>query len=88
MIHAKSAMIRARTQPHIKKNAEKILARLGLKPTEAITIFYHHIIEMNGLPFEVKIPNATTRETFRKTDARKELREFDSPDAMFSTLGL
>jgi DNA-damage-inducible protein J len=33
---------------------------------------------LKGLPFEVKIPNKTTLETFRKTDAGSELNEYKS----------
>ena len=31
-----------------------------------------------GLPFDVRIPNKTTLETFIKTDAGKELNEYKS----------
>jgi addiction module RelB/DinJ family antitoxin len=36
------------TQPEIKEQAESILHRLGLSPTEAIRIFYTQIILRKG----------------------------------------
>ena len=77
---AKTAMIMARTEPDLKTDAEKILKKLGLSTTEAINLFLSQIRLHKGLPFEVKIPNKTTLETFKKTDAGKELYEYKSMD--------
>lgn len=77
---AKTAMITARVEPELKANAEKILKRLGISTTEAISLFLSQIRLQKGLPFEVKIPNKTTLETFRKTDEGKELNEYKSVD--------
>ena len=77
---AKTAMITARVEPDIKANAEKILKRLGISTTEAISLFLSQIRLQRGLPFDVKIPNKTTLETFRKTDEGKELNKYKSVD--------
>ena len=61
---AKTAMIRARTEPAVKKRAERVLRALGITPTAAITMFYHQIIRQGGLPFQ---PNATTLAAMRET---------------------
>jgi DNA-damage-inducible protein J len=65
---AKTAMIRARTQPSLKNKAEKILAVLGMNPSEAINLFYKQVLLQNGLPFEVRIPNKLTKSVMRDTD--------------------
>ena len=78
---AKTAMITARVEPELKANAEKVLKRLGISTTEAISLFLSQIRLQKGLPFDVKIPNKTTLETFRKTDEGKELNEYKSVDA-------
>jgi DNA-damage-inducible protein J len=75
---AKTAMIRARTEPNLKVQAEKILNRLGITSTEAINLFYKQIALRKGLPFDVRIPNKTTVKTFKKTDAGKELHEHEN----------
>lgn len=77
---AKTAMITARVEPELKANAEKVLKRLGISTTEAISLFLSQIRLQRGLPFDVKIPNKTTLETFRKTDEGKELNEYKSVD--------
>ncbi len=83
---AKTAMIMARTTPDLKKDVEKILKKLGISTTEAINIFLSQIRLRQGLPFDVKIPNKTTRETFKKTDEGKELVKCKDADDMFKKL--
>jgi len=73
---ARTAMIRARTEPDLKSEVERILEELGMTSTEAVNLFYRQVKLQKGLPFDVKIPNKTTLETFRKTDEGKELNEY------------
>ncbi len=77
---AKTAMIRARTDEGVKTDAEAILKKLGLNISEAINLFLNQVKLHKGLPFDVRIPNKTTLETFRKTDAGKELKGYKSID--------
>ncbi len=85
---AKTAMIVARIEPDLKTDAEKILKKLGLSTTEAINLFLSQIRLHKGLPFEIKIPNKTTLETFRKTDEGKELVKCKDAEDMFKKLGI
>lgn len=85
---AKTAMIRARTSEEIKAKAEEILQQAGLNPSEAINIFYRQIILNNGLPFPVQIPNKTTLQTFKKTDAGKELNEYETLDDFIRNINI
>jgi DNA-damage-inducible protein J len=85
---AKSAMVRARVEPRLKSRAERVLDRLGLTPTEAITIFYRQVELRNGLPFDVVLPNATTLRTFRDTDAGRDLVVCEDAEDMFRKLGV
>ncbi|MEK6681955.1 MAG: type II toxin-antitoxin system RelB/DinJ family antitoxin [Nitrospirota bacterium] len=75
---AKTGMIRARTEPGLKSNVERILKKLGITSTEAINLFYRQIQLRKGLPFDVRIPNKTTMETFKKTDAGAELNTYET----------
>lgn len=75
---SKTVMIHARVQSDLKTDTDKIFRKLGLSTTEAITVFFSQVRLRKGLPFEVKIPNRTTLETFRKTDAGRELNEYKS----------
>ncbi len=85
---AKSAVIRARIEPELKTNAETILRELGLTPTEAVTIFYRQITLHQGLPFEVKIPNRLTLQTFRDTDEGRNIIRAESKEYLFEKLEL
>ena len=85
---AKTAMIMARTEPELKADTEKILKKLGLSTTDAINLFLSQVRLHKGLPFEVKIPNKTTRETLKKTDEGEELVKCKDTDDMFKKLGI
>ncbi len=75
---AKSKMIRARVEPGLKHDAEAVLDKLGMTPTEAITLFYKQVTLYRGLPFPVRIPNAATRKALREAHSRKNIESFDS----------
>lgn len=78
-------MIRARVNPDLKEEAEAIFEMLGLNATEAITLFYKQVQLNHGIPFDLKIPNKTTRRTMQKTDEKKELHSYNSVDEMFDS---
>ena len=83
---AKTAMIRARTEPSLKEEVENILEKLGMSSTEAINMFYRQGKLRKGLPFDVRIPNKVTTDTFKKTDEAKELNSYDSIDDFFKKI--
>ena len=82
----KTATIRARIEPHLKKEAEKLFSKLGLSTTQAITLFYRQVQLRKGLPFDVVIPNETTLNTFEDTDAGRNLIVCKDSDEMFEKL--
>lgn len=82
----KTATVRARVEPGLKADVEKLLHSLGVSTTEAITMFYSQIRLRKGLPFPVEVPNETTRRTFDATDRGKDLNTYDSLDEMFEAL--
>lgn len=75
---AKTEMIRARVEPDLKHEAEEVFSALGMSATEAITLFYKQVALHHGLPFEVRIPNAETREAIRQAQAREGLTRHGS----------
>jgi DNA-damage-inducible protein J len=75
---AKSKTIRARVEPRLKHDAEAVLDRLGMTPTEAITLFYKQVTLYRGLPFPIRIPNAATRKALQEARTRKNVESFDS----------
>jgi len=85
---AKSAVIRARVEPGLKNEVEQIFRVLGLSTTEAINLFYRQVKLRHGLPFEVRIPNKTTKQTFEDTDAGRNIIECEDAEDMFEKLGI
>lgn len=78
----KTATIRARVEPALKEEAETVFSQLGLSATQAIRLFYRQVTLQHGLPFEVKVPNAETREALRQAVEREDLAEHESLDAL------
>ena len=85
---SKSAMVRARIEPELKEQTEKIFKQLGLSVTQAITLFYKQVEARNGLPFNVVIPTSETLKTFEATDADKDLVVCKNADEIFGKLGI
>lgn len=85
---SKTAVIKARIEPELKMEVDRIFQTLGLSTTEAVTLFYRQVLLRNGLPFEVAIPNEVTLHTFADTDAGKNLVECESKEDLFAQLGL
>ncbi len=84
----KASTIRARIEPELKHNVERLFAQLGLTTTEAITLFYKQVELRQGLPFAVELPNKVTMRTFRDTDQGKGIVRGEDADDMFRKLGI
>ncbi len=83
---AKTATINTRIDPHTKKVAEAVFAKLGLSTSDAITLFLNQVELHNGLPFEVKIPNKATREAMEELRSNKRLKTYKNTSEMFESL--
>ena len=81
-------MIRARISPDLKAEAESILDQIGLSSSDAIRMFYKQITMRKGLPFEARIPNATTREALHDAEAGRNLTRYADADDLFRKLGV
>ena len=84
----KSSTIRARMEPDLKDKAEYVFRKLGLTTTQALTLFYKQVELRNGLPFDVAIPNETTRRTLADTGSGRNLVVCEDADDMFKKLGI
>ena len=83
---AKTEFVRARVDEDLKKSIEQLFDRLGLTMTEAITLFFKQCELNNGLPFEVKIPNAVTLKAIDDARNGVGLQKFDTLDSMLEEL--
>jgi DNA-damage-inducible protein J len=81
----KTTTIHARIQPDLKTQVEAVLNQLGISTSEAITLYFKQIHLQQGLPFEVKLPNAVTQKAMGEANAGKGKR-FDSVAGLMDDL--
>lgn len=60
-----SGTVRARIDSDTKAAASKALAAMGLSVSDAIRMMLRRVADEKRLPFEVKVPNALTREAIK-----------------------
>ena len=77
--------VRARIDTDTKERAADALEAMGLSISDAIRLLMLRIADERRLPFEVKVPNATTREAMAELEAGKGTR-FASVDALMADL--
>ena len=53
---ANTSAVYARIDTKLKKNAESILAQLGITPSSAIQMLYRQIILSRGFPLNLRLP--------------------------------
>ncbi|MBR1482481.1 MAG: type II toxin-antitoxin system RelB/DinJ family antitoxin [Ruminococcus sp.] len=53
---ANTSPVYARINTQLKENAESVMEQLGLSPSNVIQMLYSQIVLLQGLPFDVKIP--------------------------------
>ncbi|MBX3733405.1 MAG: type II toxin-antitoxin system RelB/DinJ family antitoxin [Verrucomicrobiae bacterium] len=85
---SKTATIRTRIEPGLKKEVEEILAQLGLTASETVHLLYRQIQLKRGLPFELRIPNALTTRTLDASRTGRNVRRFASKQQLFADLGM
>ncbi len=83
---AKTATIQTRVDPATKNKAQKILKKLNISMSEAISLYLSQITLHNGIPFEIKIPNEVTAKTLEDAENGKNLHQVESVDALFQEL--
>ena len=83
---SKTATVRARIEPTLKKEVEGLFQELGISATDAINIFYKQVQLQHGLPFPVVVPNKITAETFDKTDNNEEIIVCKNAEELFENL--
>jgi DNA-damage-inducible protein J len=65
----KTGFITARIEPKLKARAGRVLAKVGVSTTDAITMFMRQVVLHDGLPFEVRVPNSRTRKAVEELEA-------------------
>lgn len=84
----KSALVRARIEPALKRKAEKVLAELGLNASDAIHLLYRQVALHQALPFPLHTPNAATAQTLQAARKGQGTRRYRNKEELFKDLGL
>lgn len=56
-----TTMIHIRIDEQLKDQASEALESMGLSVSDAVRVFLKRVVADQAMPFEVKVPNATTR---------------------------
>ena len=69
--HTQDTYVRARIDSATKERASDALAAMGLSVSDAIRLLLLRVADEHRLPFEVKVPNATTCKAIDELEAGK-----------------
>ena len=83
----KSAMIRARTEPGLKLEADKVFHKLGLSCSEAINLFFRQVTLRKAIPFDIALPNKATLAAIRDAEEGRVIKVKDAKD-LYKKLGI
>ena len=80
-----NAVVRARIDERVKKEAAAVLATIGLTVSDAVRLLLVRVAAEKALPFEPLVPNAETVEAI-KAARRGDLATFESVEALMADL--
>jgi DNA-damage-inducible protein J len=69
MAMSKTGYITARVEPKLKASAGRILSKVGVSTSDAITMFLKQVVLQGGIPFEVRVPNPDTKKAIEELEA-------------------
>lgn len=76
-----------RIDAQTKEQAYAVLDRMGIKPTDAVNMFMHHIAMFGELPFHPRIPNAETLEAMQELESGGG-KTYATSQEMYDDLGI
>jgi len=80
--------VRARIDTLTKNRATEALEAMGLSVSDAIRLLLLRVADERRLPFEVKVPNATTRKAMAEAESiiKDRPARFSTPEELFHDL--
>lgn len=79
-----SAVVRARIDERVKREAVAVLSEIGLTVSDAFRLMMVRIAKEKALPFEPLIPNAETIEAMESARRGEFVGEFKTVDDLFA----
>ncbi|HTV07090.1 MAG TPA: type II toxin-antitoxin system RelB/DinJ family antitoxin [Acidobacteriaceae bacterium] len=71
---ATTTMVHVRVDEKVKEKAAATLERMGISVSDAVRMMLIRVAEEKALPFEVRVPNATTVKAMRAADSKRGKR--------------
>ena len=82
------SVVRARIDADTKAEATEALAAMGLSVSDYIRMALVRVARDKAVPFPVKVPNALTAETLRKSVRGEDVHKAKDADDLFRKLGI
>lgn len=80
-------IVKARIDTDTKERAAAALGAMGLSISDAIRLLMLRVVDEQRLPFDVYVPNATSRKAMKDLMDGKG-KKFATKEALFKDLGL
>lgn len=84
-MHTNDSYVRARIDSVTKQRATDALEAMGLSVSDAIRLLMFRIADEHRLPFEVRVPNATSQKAITELETGKG-KKFKSINALMDDL--
>ena len=82
-----STMYQFRIDEQEKAETFEILHEMGIKPAQAVRLFFRQIRKTHALPFPIEhTPNEKTAKILLKNDMEKDYKRFDTVEDLFADL--
>ncbi|HWC00478.1 MAG TPA: type II toxin-antitoxin system RelB/DinJ family antitoxin [Bryobacteraceae bacterium] len=82
-----TTMVHVRVDEKTKQRAAEALAGMGISVSDAVRMLLVRVAAEKALPFDVKVPNATTVKAMREAD-RGRGKRLKSAGELFQDLGI
>jgi DNA-damage-inducible protein J len=82
-----TTMVHIRVDEETKRRAAKALGAMGISLSDAVRMLLLRVAAEKALPFDLRVPNATTAKAIRAAGKGKGKR-MDSASAVFKELGI
>ena len=86
---SKTGYVTARVEPKLKASAGRVLKKVGVSTSDAITLFFRQVVIHRGLPFDVRVPNAETVRALREMNdpaKRAKMKTASTIDEMYEEI--
>ena len=82
-----TTMVHVRVDEKVKEEASATLAKMGISVSDAVRMMLVRVATEKALPFEVRVPNATTVRAMQSAD-KKRGKRFRTAKELFEDLGI